>query len=102
MPLSDEQRAKIEEEAKRRGIDPAKLIAAADKAKQTQTSTSKVDADVSTDEAPPNLYMYHLPFVRVNEVRERWLKLPPLTDGDMLTGEWLAKHGTATPTDGES
>ena len=46
----------------------------------------------------PNLYMYHLPFVTVNEVREIWLDLPAVAGGDEYAGVWAAKHGsTAKP-----
>lgn len=93
MPLSDEQRAKLEAEAERRGIDPAKLIAAAEKSTQTQATPSK--AEIASDEAPPNLYMYHLPFVTVNEVRVRWLKLDPVEGGEQYAAEWAAQRGAA-------
>ena len=92
MPLTDEQRAALAAEAEKRGIDPAKLIAAADKSGQTPV-TGK-DA-VSTDEAPPNLYIYPLPFLTVNEVRMHWLKLPPVTGGEQYAGEWAAQRGVA-------
>ena len=102
MPLSDEQREKLEAEARRRGIDPAKLIAAADKSTQTDTTGGKATAATS-DSAPPNLYMYHLPFVTVNEVRTVWLKLPAISGGDQYAGEWAAQRGaTPKPDDTES
>lgn len=99
MPLSDKQRAMLEEEAKRRGIDPAKLIAAAERS--TQSTTAATKAEVSSDEAPPNLYMYHLPFVTVNEVRERWLKLPPVSGGEQYAAEWAAQRGGTTKPSNE-
>jgi hypothetical protein len=91
MPLSQEQRTIIEEEAKRRGVDPAKLIAAAERAR-AEDAKAGADAaraasspDKATDKAATPakaaaelrpLYQYHLAFVKVNEVREHWLGVP--------------------------
>lgn len=92
MPLSDEQKTKLAAEAQKRGLDPAKLIAAADKAAQAPATKSKVDAAASADLPPPNLYLYHLPFVTVNEVRMIWLKLDAVAGGDQYAAEWAAKQ----------
>ena len=94
MPVTDEQRAALIAEAEKRGIDPAKLIAAADKSRQS-TSESGKSKSPPTDEAPPNLYMYHLPFLTVNEVRVRWLKLEQVAGGEQYAGEWAAQRGVA-------
>jgi hypothetical protein len=91
--LSPEQRQRIEAEANQRGIDPAKLIAAAEEelgGEKPDKATSK-PGDKSAGPAVPPLYMYHLPFVTVNEVRERWLGLGPVAGGD----EYAAKFAAA-------
>ena len=100
MPLSDAQKTRLAAEAQKRGLDPAKLIAAAEKA--AQAPATKADAAASTVEAPPNLYMYHLPFVTVNEVRTIWLKLDEIPGGDEFAGVWAAKQGASAKPDPES
>ena len=115
MPLSAEQRAKLEAEAKRRGIKPADLIAAAEaeiekreKAKppaapSDESSDTPDDAD-PTDE-PGSLFMYLLPFVTVGEVRRIWLKVPgslPGADDNENAAGWAAKvAGAAAPPPGD-
>ena len=95
MPLNDKQRAALEVKAKERGINSSKLIAAAEALESEGTAKT---GDVKTPGAAakgekPNLYMYHLPFVTVNEVRTIWLDLEPVTGGDEYAGVWAAKQG---------
>lgn len=121
MPLSAEQKAKLEDEAQRRGIDAAKLIAAAEKelsaGSGSQTTTAPPSTKVETEgkadkgkpakaEAPaekPNLFMYLLPFVTVNEVRTIWLELEPIAGGEKIASKWAAEQAgtpaTATATE---
>ncbi len=99
MPLSSKQRAALEAKAKERGIDAAKLVAAAE---SMQSGDSPPDDTGKTPGASakgekPNLYMYHLPFVTVNEVRTIWLDLDPVSGGDEYAGIWAAKQGAAPP-----
>lgn len=114
MPLSPEQRAKLEAEAKRRGIKPADLIAAAEAEmgkREKSQPPSKGDvptggdknSDTSTDE-PGSLFMYLLPFVTVGEVRRIWLKVPgslPGADDNENAAGWAAKMSGAATSPGE-
>jgi hypothetical protein len=92
MALTNEQRSKLESEAKRRGVDPVALIREAESlsepgAKPGATSGGEL----------PKLFMYHLPFVRVREVRQRWLGLTEAFPGDeSIASEWAAEHGAET------
>lgn len=94
MPLTDKQRAALEAKAKERGVDAAELIAAAESlsAGGSETPSSKAPGAAAKGEKP-NLYMYHLPFVTVNEVRTIWLDLDPVAGGDEYAGVWAAKQG---------
>lgn len=100
MPLDDKQRALLEAEAKKRGLDPAALIAEAEKLVSGQAADSaapKAPGASATGEKP-NLYMYHLPFVTVNEVRTIWLDLDPVPGGEEYAAAWAAKQsGGGTP-----
>jgi len=94
MPINDSQRALLEAEAKKRGIDPVALIREA----EALTAGSPISKDApkapgaSAKGEKPNLYMYHLPFVTVNEVRTIWLDLEPVDGGDEYAGVWAAKQ----------
>lgn len=105
MALSSQQRAALEREARRRGIDAAALVREAEALSQ--------DDDAGDDDAPSDnaakpaaaptdrpLYQYHLPFVTVNEVRTRWLGLGPVAGGEVYAGEWMAKQAAPKPGDG--
>ena len=112
MPLSAEQRAKLEAEAKRCGIKPADLIAAAEteiaKREKSPTDTpadgNTEDDDESDDGTgePGSLFMYLLPFVTVGEVRRIWLKVPgslPGADDNENAAGWAAKVAGAASSD---
>jgi hypothetical protein len=106
MPLTSKQRTALEAKAKEKGVDAAKLIAAAE-ALSADGDKPGIDGDPKTPGAAakgekPNLYMYHLPFVTVNEVREIWLDLDPVTGGDEYAGIWAAKQGGSTKPDPEA
>jgi hypothetical protein len=99
MPLSNQQRAALEAEAKKRGIDPAKLIAEAERMSSSDSSGPPAEvkpadsADAPTTEKP-KLFMYLLPFVTVREVRENWLGLSDSFPGDNeIASAWAAKQG---------
>lgn len=94
MPLTDKQRAALEAKAKERGVDAAELIAAAESlsAGERETPSPKTPG-VAAQGEKPNLYMYLLPFVTVNEVRTIWLDLDPVNGGDEYAGVWAAKQG---------
>ena len=95
MPLSDKQRALAIEEAKRRGIDEAALIAEMERLADEKPDAKSDDAKGKPPSGePPKLFMYHLPFVRVREVRQVWLGLTESFPGDdEIASEWAAKHG---------
>ena len=103
MPLSPEQRSMLSAEAKRRGIDEAKLIAAAESqlASDTKAGSDAGRKPPSSDKPAGDkpLYMYHLPFVTVNEVRTIWLGLEPLDGGDENAAKYAAAQvaGPAKP-----
>jgi hypothetical protein len=101
MPLTSKQRAALEEKAKEKGVDAAKLIAAAEALSSTEKPAPSADKAKPAGDAAvkPNLYMYHLPFVTVNEVRTLWLDLDPVAGGDEYAGVWAAKQG-GTPSGG--
>jgi hypothetical protein len=96
MPLTSAQRTALEAKAKEAGVDPAKLIAEAEKISSNGSASEPKAPGAAAKGEKPNLYMYHLPFVTVNEVRENWLDLPPVAGGDEYAGAWAAKQGGTT------
>ncbi len=92
--LTSKQKTALEAKAKEKGIDAAKLIAAAETLSAAGASADAKAPGAAAKGEKPNLYMYHLPFVTVNEVREIWLDLPPVAGGDEYAGVWAAKQGT--------
>jgi hypothetical protein len=94
MPLTSKQKAALETKAKEKGIEPAKLLAAAEalSSEGAASSEPKTPGAAAKGEKP-NLYMYHLPFVTVNEVRTIWLDLEPVAGGEEYAGIWAAKQG---------
>jgi len=87
--LTSEQRQKLTDEAKRRGIDPAELIAAAESPAAESGKPARASAPAKTDRP---LYMYHLPFVTVNEVRTTWLGLEPIAGGEANAAKYAAEQ----------
>jgi hypothetical protein len=107
MPLTKEQEDAVRAEATRRGIDPEKLIKAADLAsrdKNRDSGGSKAADDSGASSDQPKLYQYHLPFVTVREVRQVWLGLKePFKGDDEIAAEWAAKFaGTGSKPDDDS
>jgi hypothetical protein len=105
MPLDQQQREALERAARENGVDPADLIKAAEEeiAGAEPKSDGKPDAKGASGEQsagvePPKLFQYHLPFVRVREVRKVWLKLDePFPGDDEIAAEWAAKFESAPP-----
>jgi len=92
MPLSESQRAKLTAEAARRGVDPDKLIAAAERAVDGAPPTSDKAPSGKPAKTDRPLYMYHLPFVTVNEVRTTWLGLEPIAGGEANAAKYAAEQ----------
>lgn len=105
MPLTSKQRAALEAKAKEAGVDAAELIAEAESLSAPSKDDSgegdtKTDAAEPTSKEKPNLFMYLLPFVTVNEVRTIWLELGPVAGGDEYAEAFAAKQrgaGTKPP-----
>jgi len=95
MPLSESQRAKLTAEAARRGIDPDKLIAAAEKAVEGKPGADDRVPSGKPAKTDRPLYMYHLPFVTVNEVRTTWLGLEPIAGGEANAAKYAAEQAGA-------
>lgn len=95
MALTNEQRSILTAEAKRRGIEPADLIAAA----EGSGSSSPKTAEAAGGSEKPKLFMYLLPFVTVREVRQNWLGLTDSFAGDSeVASKWAAKQGGESPS----
>lgn len=93
MPLTDKQREALEAKAKERGVDADALIAEAERIQSGGEPSEPKTPGASAKGEKPNLYMYHLPFVTVNEVRTIWLDLPPVAGGDEFAAAFAAKQG---------
>lgn len=104
MALSQDQIDRLTAEAERRGVDPRRLIAAAE-ADAPAAKPAKDGETARSDGRPTNerLLIGHLPFIKVVELRQIWLGLTDrIPDDEMTCGEYAAKHGggsapTTTP-----
>ena len=111
MALPDPIRKRIEAEAAKRGADPDKAIAeaerlaaeSADEESPKKSETAPATSEGSDFPAPfkSQLLIGHLPFVRVRELRALWLGLTEsLPDDDLTCGEFQRKYGGASvPSD---
>lgn len=115
MPLSAKQRARLIALAEQEGVDADELIAEAEAALAEREPAKPAPSGVEPSSAKPpkpsapepaaapateqpKLFMYHLPFVTVNEVRTKWLGLEPMEGGDENAAAFAARmQGTAAP-----
>jgi hypothetical protein len=104
VPLTDKQRAALSAKADEIGVSADDLIAEAEAMSGQSNEAPGASGPVPSPKAEkPNLYMYLLPFVTVNEVRTVWLGLGAVSGGDEYAGTWAAKQaGGIKPTDGEA
>lgn len=119
MPISDQQRKRLEVIATEKGLDLDELIAEAEKMLASRTAPAGVKpagdkpppastpaSATSTSAAPeqPKLFQYHLPFVTVNEVRQKWLGLEAWSDddgGNENAAAFSAANSAPTPPNGK-
>ena len=96
MPLTEEQKSMLRAKAAERNVDPGALIAEAERLTQSSGAGSAASSS-STPAAKTDkpLYMYHLPFVTVNEVRTIWLGLDPIAGGDEYAAKFAAAQTAA-------
>lgn len=93
-------RKRIEDEAVKRGADPAEAVA---EAERLSASSGGKDGGGS-DEAPARplaerLLIGFLPFIKVRELRSLWLGLTePVIDDELTCAEWQLKHGSPAST----
>ena len=95
--LTEDQKNKLRDAATERGVDADALISEAERQSQSQPAklgTGK-PADAASVKTDKPLYMYHLPFVTVNEVRTIWLGLGPIAGGDEYAAKSAAKFAAA-------
>lgn len=100
MQLDDNQRAKLKAYAAEKGLDEAKLIAAAEASDESPGEGQQAQGEQKQNAGPPSstekpkLFMYLLPFVTVKEVRSIWLEIEDAFPGDSeVASEWASKHG---------
>src|SRR5574343_1000192 len=93
--LSDAQVAALRAEARRRGISEDDLIKAAESMAAKSAKPESQPSDVK-------LFQYHLPFIKVSELRS-FIGITDAIDGDeMLCGEFLEKFGGALNPNGDA
>lgn len=104
MPLTEKEREQLAAIAEKHGVSPEELIAEAERVADEESEPGKNDAAAKDADAPTGAesgakahggrgyFAYEYPFLRVNEVRAS-LFLDKIEDGELYTGEWLAKHG---------
>lgn len=109
MPLSDIDKAKLRQVATDEGVDPAELIAEAERIGGAGNAAPDVDGANKAEpkgaekgaSQQPKLFMYLLPYVRVREVRQTFLGLTEAFPGDdEIASDWATAHpmnGAATP-----
>lgn len=102
MALTSEQRSRLEAEAKRRGVDPAALVAEAEALSEESAASDESGKPAKPAKTDAPLYAYHLPFVTVNEVRTVWLGLGPVPGGEQYAGEWIVERSAGAKPDDDS
>jgi hypothetical protein len=91
MPLSPEQEQRLRTEAAKAGYDPDAAVAIAN-----GRQAGAADKGAAASEAEPvKIFQYHLPFMRVRELRTYLGLAERIPDDDLLCGEFLADHGGA-------
>lgn len=91
--LPPEVEKRVRAEAIKRGVDPDKAIAHANEI-AAKSSAGKGTPDAASASADTKILIGHLPWIRVFELRDS-LGLDRIADDELLTGEFLAKHGGA-------
>ena len=101
--LSEEQIAALTEAAREHGIDPDAVLSAAENLSNARASQGEPGADPSGRPLFERLLIGTLPFIRVRELRQLWLKLDErIPDDEMMCGEFAAKYGgTAAESGGD-
>lgn len=98
--LDPQRRARVEAEAKRRGVNPAAAVAEAeriDAAKPAEAPAPEAAPVKDAATARPvadRLLIGFLPFIKVHELRTLWLNLPErIADDELTCSEFAIKHG---------
>lgn len=106
MPLTDEQIEALRRAAEERGVDADALIERAESLLE-QSESGAAPAPGESPQQPPGgpgqeqreaqLLIGHLPYVKVRELRQIWLKPLGLDkefpDQELTIAEWNRKHG---------
>jgi len=98
-------RKRVEAEARKRGVDPAKAMAEAERHAKERTTAIENDSEHASPTRPlaERLLIGFLPFIKVHELRSIWLGLDERIPDDELTcGDYVAKHGGAAAAPSES
>jgi hypothetical protein len=99
--LPDTVRKRIEDEARKRGVDPEKALAEAERLANESNDTEDTGDEAtgkSSSKRPTfeRLLIGVLPFIKVRELRQHWLGLTErVADDEMMCGDFQAKHGGA-------
>lgn len=93
MPLSAEEKKQLLEAAAQEGVDPEELVRVAEEMAAGQAVGDRAEPAAAAD--PPKIFQYHLPFMKVSEIRSSIGLTASIGDDEMPAGEWLAKHGGA-------
>ena len=109
MPLDASTMKRIRDEAMKRGADPEKALAEAERLRASSTPkapAAEADAPAEKNGRPlaDRLLIGFLPFIKVRELRSEWLGLSErIPDDEMTCGEYQLKHGGApAPTTPEA
>lgn len=95
MPLPESTRKRIESEAAKRGADPAKAIAEAERLIKPSVDAES-EAATAGKPVADRLLVGFLPFIKVRELRAEWLGLSErIADDELTCGDYQLKHGGA-------
>ena len=98
MALSEAQRQRVIEFARRKGEDPEELLKVAEQESEGQESAApEGEGETEGQPAQPvleTLLVGLVPYLKVRELREKWLGVTDSVVDDHLTvAEWNIKHG---------
>ena len=89
--MTPDQEARLRARAEAEGLDAEALVALARTAAPSTADAPEPDAP----KTEVKIYQYHLPFMRVRELRAFIGLSERIPDDDALCGEFLARHGGA-------
>lgn len=101
--LTDLEKQQLKAIAESEGVDADRLLEVAQGLRgEDAGGEDDAPAPAAQGDKGPKLFMYLLPFVKVGEVRAKFLGLDePFPGDDQVASDWAREHPMASPTDSQ-